>query len=61
MLVQIGKQLSKVYRANANAVDEIEIAKYFNLNYLIIIVIYILHSRRLKKRYLSRANDLVKV
>lgn len=72
----MGKQQSKIVNPNANVINNVEIvdhtAQIDSLWYLLLILIvlcavnlllkvYLLHKRSIKKRYMSRANELDKI
>lgn len=71
----MGKEQSKIVKPNANVVNTVEVTENINLKQieicLIIITIllglqfiyqiYAIHHKNLKKKYVSRANDLDKI
>lgn len=72
----MGKPQSKIEKPNANVVNNVEIIDHkdeinslWTLTLILIIIaavnlllkIYVLHKRSIKKKYISRANDLDKV
>lgn len=72
----MGAQKSKIEKPNANVINNLEIIDHTtqldSIWYLLLIItvisvanlsirIYLLHKRSLRKRYISRANELDKI
>lgn len=69
----MGKTLSKVDKPNANVVNEVVVNTGLNLVEICLIIItvitllilalklYAMHNKKLKKKYMSRSNELDKI